>query len=61
MFHPSIKKENLINIEDNSKDTKKDIKNRPQHLLHTGKRRNLKNKGKNVKRENKLHNVQGDL
>jgi hypothetical protein len=27
MFHPSIKKENLIIIEDNSKDTKKEIKN----------------------------------
>jgi hypothetical protein len=26
MFHPSIKKENLIIIEDNSKDTKKEVK-----------------------------------
>jgi hypothetical protein len=61
MFDPSIKKENLIIIEDNSEDSKTASRNRQRHLLCTGMRKKLKTWGRDKKRENKLLNTPGDL
>jgi hypothetical protein len=62
MFHPFIKKENLIIIEDNSKNINKDVKKQTMaSSSHRLEEESEEQRKKYVKRENKLHSVQGEL